>query len=228
MSKREKHLHKARKLYIEMRYNINEIADKIDVCNQTISNWKRYDREKNNIDWDQRRQEFLDRKRGLVDETTEFLQDYIKKCQEDIDQGNDLSVGRLYTLKDFVPFLMKLQDKDDAEAVKSINPDDLDFSGSLNEMIQSQASMVVQQLYNEDLDSATRTKLLEKLAKIQKDMQKTELQNHLKSLDAKIVTKLVRRFKPDADDDEVIKIYKEAVAEAKNDPESIKAPINNS
>lgn len=214
MGKRHQLLGKARRLYIELGHNIPEVANKCDVCEQTIINWKRYDKKENDIDWDKKRKEYIERKRALTDETDEFLHKFIKQAKADMDAGEKLSVGRLYILKDFIPYIQKLQNQADKDALKDIQ-EDLNFSEGLNELIKSQAAVAVQQLYQEELSGSERVKQLEKLAKIQKDMQKTELQSHLKSLDAKIVSILIRRFRPEATDNEVIKIYKEAVSEAK-------------
>lgn len=54
-----------------------------------------------------------------------------------------------------------------------------------------------------------RINLLDKLANTSKTIQQMELQNHLKRLDANIIASIIRRFKPDATDDDIIKIYSE-------------------
>ena len=199
----------ARKLYIEGCFNCEEIARKLNTSAQNIHNWKRGEK-LSGYDWDQERTLYLKRKSGSLDETKAFLFEFITKTRKDIEDGKEISQSRLYILKDFIPFLNKLQDGDQFSL-----PDESEFSGSLADMIKSQAALCVQQLYNEDLKGSERLKLLKQLAAIQKDIQQTELDRHMYHLDAKTVSLIIRRFKPDATDDEIIKIFAEESANAK-------------
>jgi len=212
-SKKLKYLPEARRLYIEDQHNCEEIATKIPIANQTVWNWKRHDK-REGYDWVAERQKFLARKKGLIDETTAFIQDMINQARNDMKDGKDISVGRMYVLKDFIPFLMALQKSGQNVGV----PDDSEFTGSVTDLIKSQMSVCVQQLYSENLPAAGRMKLLKQLASLQKDVQATELEKHMTHLDARIVSAIIRRFNPDADNDEIIRIYKEESANAKKTP----------
>jgi len=46
---------------------------------------------------------------------------------------------------------------------------------------------------------------------MRKTLQQINLENHIKKTDAGIIANIIRKFKPDAGDDDIIKIYKEAV-----------------
>ncbi|MFA5322933.1 MAG: DUF1804 family protein [Smithella sp.] len=200
----------ARRLYIQEGYNHEEIGRKLSTSAQNIHNWRRADKI-SGYDWNEERNLFLKRKNGLLEETKAFLQEFISKARYDLQEGKEISQSRAYVLKDFIPFLERLQRGSD-----SINmPDEFEFSGSLADMIKSQASLCVQQLYQEDLKGSERLKLLKQLAAIQKDIQQTELERHMYHLDAKTVSLIIRRFKPDATDDEIIKIFAEESANAK-------------
>ncbi|MDD5539507.1 MAG: DUF1804 family protein [Candidatus Marinimicrobia bacterium] len=209
MSVKARLLPDARKLYIEGCFNCEEIGRKLNTSAQNIHNWKRGERI-GGYDWDEERALFLKRKSGLLDETKAFLHEFIVKTRKDIEDGKEISQSRIYILKDFIPFLSKLQDGD-----RFSMPDEFEFSGSLADMIKSQASLCVQQLYQEDLKGSDRLKLLKQLAAIQKDIQQTELERHMYHLDAKTVSLIIRRFQPDATDDEIIKIFAEESANAK-------------
>ena len=209
-SKKLKYLPEARRLYIEDQHNCDEVSTKIPVANQTVWNWKRQDK-REGYDWNAERQKFLARKKGLIDETTAFLQDMINQARLDMKEGKDISVGRMYVLKDFIPFLMALQKSGQNLTI----PDESEFTGSVTDLIKSQMTVCVQQLYSENLTAASRMKLLKQLASLQKDVQATELEKHMTHIDAKIIAAIIRRFKPDADNDEIIRIYKEESANAK-------------
>jgi hypothetical protein len=51
--------------------------------------------------------------------------------------------------------------------------------------------------------------MLEKIARAQKIQNEYEMQVHLKGIDWKIYCETVRRFKPDATEKEIIKIFNE-------------------
>lgn len=202
-------LPEARKLYIQHAFNCEEIGRQLNTSSQNIHNWKRGDK-KIGYDWDEERTLYLKHKDGLLDETKAFLYEFINKTRNDLKEGKEISQSRIYVLKDFIPFLTKLNDG------KDINlPDEFEFSGSLADMIKSQASLCIQQLYTEDLKGSERLKLLKQLAAIQKDIQQTELDRHMYHLDAKTVSLIIRRFKPGATDDEIINIFVEESANAK-------------
>jgi len=209
-SKKLKYLPEARRLYIEDQYNCDEISKKIPISNQTAWNWKRQDK-REGFDWDYEREKFLARKKGLIDETIAFIQDMINQASKDMKDGKEISVGRLYVLKDFIPFLTNLQ-----KSGQNIDiPDESEFTGSVTDLIKSQMAVCVQQLYADNLTGTERIKLLKQLSSLQKDIQSMELEKHMTHLDAKIVSAIIRRFKPDADNDEIIRIFKEESANVK-------------
>lgn len=204
MSKRAKYLHLARRIYCEDLGSIEECAQQCTVTPPTISNWKIYDREQNGIDWDAEREKTRDRLRTLDSQTEEFITTFIRRLNEDVKAGEEISVGRLYVMKDLLPAINAMRQGKDP-----LQMPEMDFNASLNDIIKSQASVVVQQLYNEDLKSGERLKLLKQLAQIRKDIQKAEIESHMKHLDAQLLSNIIRRFQPEATDDEVIKIYRE-------------------
>ncbi len=59
------------------------------------------------------------------------------------------------------------------------------------------------------LSPSTKIPLLEKLANIKKIIQHTTLENHLKRADAEIIARIIRRYEPEATNEDVIRIYRE-------------------
>jgi hypothetical protein len=95
--------------------------------------------------------------------------------------------------------------------VKPIN--DLVESSNPIDLINQQLHFGLAELTKDSkMGASERIKLLESSTKITKDLQHISLKNHLKRADADIIASLVRRYEPNATDDEVIKIYYEEVA----------------
>lgn len=67
--------------------------------------------------------------------------------------------------------------------------------------------------------AAAHTALLDKLVGVRKTLQQVRLQNHLRKSDAELIAAIIRRYEPEASDEEVIAIYKECavVANMKRD-----------
>ncbi len=63
---------------------------------------------------------------------------------------------------------------------------------------------------DKDLNLLQRVSLLEKLTFMRKTLQQITLTDHMKAADANIVALIIRRYLPEASDDDVIKIYHEA------------------
>ena len=66
-----------------------------------------------------------------------------------------------------------------------------------------------------NMDAKTKVGLLDKLLSIKKKLQSIELTSHLKSLDSEVIAAIIRRYEPDATDEEVIKIFLEELEKCK-------------
>jgi len=64
---------------------------------------------------------------------------------------------------------------------------------------------------DQQINVSDRIIMLDKLISMRKTLQQINLENHIKKTDAGIIANIIRKFKPDAGDDDIIKIYKEAV-----------------
>lgn len=68
---------------------------------------------------------------------------------------------------------------------------------------------------NDKLATSSRVDILLKVTRIRRYIQTLELENHMKRADADIIANIVKRFLPNATNDEVIKIYQEELAKWK-------------
>jgi predicted transcriptional regulator len=209
--KRQTQLAEARRLYVQMNQTIPEVAAKMGISEQTARNWKKYDREYYGNDWDAQRADFSGEKvSGVLKDFEDFLSEFIGKARVDMEEGRDISPGRLYALKNFLPTLQQMQKQ-------QVNPVTLpdEFQGGLDEFLQMQIEATIHQLMTEDLDGKKRVFLIKELTTIRDRMKKSDLESHMKSLDARIVAALIRKIKPDVTDDEIVKLWSEASEKVK-------------
>lgn len=64
---------------------------------------------------------------------------------------------------------------------------------------------------DKNLSGAEMVVMLERLARARHTIQQMDLTGHLRSTDAALIARIIRRYEPDASDDEVIAVYREEV-----------------
>lgn len=210
--KRDTQLAEARKLYVKMGQTLAQIAVKMGISKQTARNWKKYDLENYGNDWDSQRGQFFQNKSSSVlKDFEDFLSEFIGKARVDMEEGRDISPGRLYALKNFLPTLHHMKRQ------QSISPVTLpdEFQGGLDEFLQMQIGATIQQLMTEDLDGSKRVHLIKELTNIRDKMKRSDLESHIKNVDARIIAALIRRLKPNVTDDEIVKLWAEATEKVK-------------
>lgn len=80
------------------------------------------------------------------------------------------------------------------------------------QMLENQFHLAIASLdIDTKLQTDERIALLEKLVNMRKRFQSMQLESHIKRTDAALLAIIVRKFKPEATDDDVVKIYKEAL-----------------
>lgn len=95
----------------------------------------------------------------------------------------------------------KVKPKKVDEVISEMTPD---------EIIPSQYHACLAALEaDKDIPVGERVKLLDMLVGIRKVNQQISIQNHLKKADAGIVSAIIRRYVPEASDDDIIKIIQE-------------------
>ena len=68
----------------------------------------------------------------------------------------------------------------------------------------------------EDMEYGEKVYLLDKLSSIKKKIQAVDLKTHIKSVDARVIAEIIRRFEPDATDEDILNIFYEALEKCKN------------
>lgn len=83
---------------------------------------------------------------------------------------------------------------------------------SAEELILKQFHLAAASLNcDETMNTDERVAALDKLVNMQKKYKSMDLQSHMNRLDSDILLIIIRRFMPDASDDDALKIYKEAL-----------------
>jgi len=81
------------------------------------------------------------------------------------------------------------------------------------EVLNSQVRSIIAALeVDQDMAISTRLQHLNNIMTIRQKIQAMSLSTHMKNVDAKIVAAIVRRFMPNASDDDIVKIYQEEKA----------------
>jgi hypothetical protein len=86
------------------------------------------------------------------------------------------------------------------------------------ELLRKQLSFVIAQLEtNDSMPLTARVEFLTRIIRIKVQLSNIELQNHLKKADATIIAAIIKRFLPDATNEDIIKIYNEELIKSKNE-----------
>lgn len=81
------------------------------------------------------------------------------------------------------------------------------------ELLKKQVAFILAQIeVNDKMPVTQRTELIRKVLTIKKAIQEIELESHLKRADAILIAAIIKRFLPEASNDDVIKIYREELA----------------
>ncbi|HVZ40937.1 MAG TPA: hypothetical protein VHI13_16775 [Candidatus Kapabacteria bacterium] len=101
--------------------------------------------------------------------------------------------------------LVTAKEADVAAALESISESDERFE-------EEYRLLVIDIAADRTLSTADRVQLMYKLTQVRLTMQRVSIGDHLHSLDAEVLLRLVRRFVPSATTDDVIKIIREVLA----------------
>ena len=92
MTKKQKYLKPAEKLYVERELTLGEIAEHVPVSYATLRKWKQSEK------WDIKRKEYKLAKEGFHQELYELGRKLSAECRKDFDEGRKVSASRLYAL----------------------------------------------------------------------------------------------------------------------------------
>jgi predicted DNA-binding protein YlxM (UPF0122 family) len=84
-------------------------------------------------------------------------------------------------------------------------------------LLEIQAANTLIAIEKAKLTIVEKAKILETVARIQKQIHEQKIENHLKRPDAQVIARIVRRFMPEASEADVIKIFREELEKWKSE-----------
>ena len=114
----------AENLFVYKQNTLEEIASKLGISSKSVSRWKaRYS-------WDKKRADFLKSKQCFHEELYELARKLMKDIESDIDAGEKIDPGRMYSLCRILPMFLKVKDYEEVtskahkkETPKGLTPD---------------------------------------------------------------------------------------------------------
>jgi len=112
MAKKAQYFNEAERLYVVEQCTIAEIASRLRLAEKTVRNWK------DEGDWETKRLQYVRSKQSFHEELYEFARKLMQSIKEDMEAGEKVETGRLYTLTRLLPMLVKVKDYEDVAAKK--------------------------------------------------------------------------------------------------------------
>lgn len=108
MSKKQLYFAEAERLFVVEQHTINEIAQKLNLAEKTVRNWKKEG------DWDHKKDQCLKQKTMFHEDLYVFARALMDSIRTDLDAGQKVDSGRMYTLARILPLITKVKDYEDA------------------------------------------------------------------------------------------------------------------
>jgi len=112
MAKKAQYFNEAERLYVVEQCTIAEIASRLRLGEKTVRNWK------DEGDWETKRLQYVRSKQTFHEELYEFARKLMNSINEDMEAGEKVETGRLYTLTRLLPMLVKVKDYEDVATKK--------------------------------------------------------------------------------------------------------------
>lgn len=91
-----------------------------------------------------------------------------------------------------------------------VNPADLiDAGWDVRQHLEYEAMKILDELPKKRINAIERAKIINMVARIQKQLKEQEIESHIKRADAQVIARIIRRFMPAATETDVIKIFRE-------------------
>lgn len=94
-------------LFVYKQYTLEEIASKLNISSKTVSRWK------TKYNWSKKRADFLKSKQCFHEELYELARKLMKDISSDIDSGEKIDPGRMYSFCRILPMFLKVKDYED-------------------------------------------------------------------------------------------------------------------
>lgn len=129
MSKKAALFADAERLYVVEQMTLAEIATRLRICERTVRAWK--DEGK----WDERRKQLVSSKEAFHAELYEFARKLMRSIKDDMDAGEKVDAGRLYTFSRILPTITKVKEYEDQ--VAGAEPKDLGKTMSEEDIVKA-------------------------------------------------------------------------------------------
>lgn len=114
-----------------------------------------------------------------------------------------------YSLQKYSDFALMQNTKNGRQIISGIIGDFIDEE----KVISSQMTVILSELEsNAEMAASSRLQMMNNYLTLKNKYQSLKLVKHLKGIDASIVASIIRRYEPNATDEDVIKIFKEELA----------------
>jgi hypothetical protein len=97
----------AEKLYVVGGLNQREICDRLKLNRSTVRKWKKLG------NWEEKRGQFIENKKAFHEELYEFARKLLRSVSQDLEAGNKVDFGRMYTLNSILPKIVKVKEYED-------------------------------------------------------------------------------------------------------------------
>lgn len=114
MAKKALYFEEAERHYVVDQMTIAEIASRLRLAEKTVWSWKEEGQ------WELKRRQHLQQKQLFHEELYVFGRKLLSSIMADMDSGEKVDTGRLYTLGRLLPQLLKVKDYE--EAIKTKEP----------------------------------------------------------------------------------------------------------
>lgn len=107
----------AERLYIIEHISVTEIARRLNLNEKTVRMWR------NEGSWQEKRQQHLKSKEQFHEELYQFARKLMQSIKDDIDQGEKIDQGRLYTFTKLISSLDKVKNYEELQTKKDKQED---------------------------------------------------------------------------------------------------------
>ncbi len=132
MSKKPLFYNEAERLFVIEQMTIDEIASRLNLGSRTVRNWK------DQHDWDSKKKNYLKSKQAFHEELYEFARKLMYSIKDDLDNGEKVDAGRMYTFTRMLPLITKIKEYEDVAVKKEKKQENKGLTKDIVELIEQE------------------------------------------------------------------------------------------
>ena len=109
-NKKKLYFNEAERLYVHQGCTLKEISDQLNLSEKTIRNWK------SEGGWGIKKKKYIESKQSFHHELYDFTRTLMKTVKEDLEEGEDVSSGRMFALTKLIDKLGAVKKYEDSIA----------------------------------------------------------------------------------------------------------------